>query len=287
MHLESACHAVNHCKWIACPPGRWVKQTLDVDFCGCSFSLLVAEMFPAVLSRNTGKSDAGLGPDGLGTFMKHSHSIFCGKSVCPKWQSLRLRAYAHDTQHEKIIRACVSLPSCARPGNLSCGMPIPLKLNLSMRHLHWLWWCSERKRKLNRSSSPALNQQNSIFFVFSFSFNSLIGNLFAWSKPREMLLDKDAILRYGGCFAIALAYVGSPGNLVAQGKSQRGFLPEVGTSQNAAIRKLLHISVAGLTEQGNFMTVLTFSPFLLLGLFRSQTCPMMCGEPRSWRRSLW
>lgn len=75
-----------------------------------------------------------------------------------------------------------------------------------------------------------------------------------------MLLDKDAILRYGGCFAIALAYVGSPGNLIAQGKSQRGFLPEVGTSQNAAIRKLLHISVAGLMVQGNFMTVLTFSP---------------------------
>ena len=24
-----------------------------------------------------------------------------------------------------------------------------------------------------------------------------------------MLLDKDAILRYGGCFAIALAYVGT------------------------------------------------------------------------------
>lgn len=119
----------------------------------------------------------------LALIMKPSHSIFCHKSVCPKWlfSSLRLRAYAHDTQHEKIIRACVSLPSCAvvLATCHRCGMPIPSKLlNLSLRHLHWLWWCSERKRKLNRSSSPALNQQNSIFFVFSFSFNSFIGNLF-------------------------------------------------------------------------------------------------------------
>ena len=78
-----------------------------------------------------------------------------------------------------------------------------------------------------------------------------------------MLLDKDAILRYGGCFAIALAYVGSPGNLIAQGKSHSedsSKSEQVGTSQNAAIRKLLHISVAGLMEHGNFITVLTFFP---------------------------
>lgn len=97
-----------------------------------------------------------------------------------------------------------------------------------------------------------------------------------------MLLDKDAILRYGGCFAIALAYVGSPGNLIAQGKSQRGFLPEVGTSQNAAIRKLLHISVAGLRENhGNFMTVLTFSPcftWLFLGLRCVRWCAASGGH---------
>merc|ERR1712019_280719 len=43
-----------------------------------------------------------------------------------------------------------------------------------------------------------------------------------------MLLDKDAILRYGGCFAIALAYVG--------------------TSQNSAIRKLLHLSVSDVSD---------------------------------------
>lgn len=61
MHLESPCHAVNHCKWIAC---RAVPNTgTDVDFCGCSFSLLVAEMFPALE-----KVVAGLGPDGLGTY---------------------------------------------------------------------------------------------------------------------------------------------------------------------------------------------------------------------------
>ena len=78
-----------------------------------------------------------------------------------------------------------------------------------------------------------------------------------------MLLDKDAILRYGGCFAIALAYVGSPGNLIAQGKSHSedsSKSEQVGTSQNAAIRKLLHISVAGLMEHRNFITVLTFFP---------------------------
>merc|ERR1719160_1982371 len=41
-------------------------------------------------------------------------------------------------------------------------------------------------------------------------------------------MDKDAILRYGACFAIALAYVG--------------------TSQNTAIRKLLHISVSDVSD---------------------------------------
>merc|ERR1711971_888294 len=45
---------------------------------------------------------------------------------------------------------------------------------------------------------------------------------------QQMLLDKDAILRYGGCWCIALAYVG--------------------TSQNAAIRKLLHISVSDVSD---------------------------------------
>merc|ERR1719272_2234880 len=44
----------------------------------------------------------------------------------------------------------------------------------------------------------------------------------------QMLLDKDAILRYGGCWCIALAYVG--------------------TSQSSAIRKLLHISVSDVSD---------------------------------------
>ncbi|CAJ1444327.1 unnamed protein product, partial [Effrenium voratum] len=81
-----------------------------------------------------------------------------------------LRAYAHDTQHEKIIRACA--------------------LALAMMMF--------RKEE---EAEPLIT---------------------------EMLLDKDAILRYGGCFAIALAYVG--------------------TSQNAAIRKLLHISVSDVSD---------------------------------------
>lgn len=81
-----------------------------------------------------------------------------------------LRAYAHDTQHEKIIRACA--------------------LALAMMMF--------RKEE---EAEPLI---------------------------QEMLLDKDAILRYGGCFAIALAYVG--------------------TSQNAAIRKLLHISVSDVSD---------------------------------------
>eukprot|EP00930_Biecheleria_cincta_P082751 TRINITY_DN72412_c0_g1_i1.p1 TRINITY_DN72412_c0_g1~~TRINITY_DN72412_c0_g1_i1.p1 ORF type:complete len:1069 (-),score=286.13 TRINITY_DN72412_c0_g1_i1:429-3635(-) len=81
-----------------------------------------------------------------------------------------LLAYAHDTQHEKIIRACA--------------------LALAMM--------------MFRKEEEA---------------ESLIS---------QMLLDKDAILRYGGCFAIALAYVG--------------------TSQNAAIRKLLHISVSDVSD---------------------------------------
>merc|ERR1719409_893097 len=48
------------------------------------------------------------------------------------------------------------------------------------------------------------------------------------SLIQQMLLDKDPILRYGACFCIALAYVG--------------------TSQNAAIRKLLHISVSDVSD---------------------------------------
>eukprot|EP00913_Durusdinium_trenchii_P007611 g7151.t1 len=85
-------------------------------------------------------------------------------------KKLALRAYAHDTQHEKIIRACA--------------------LALAMMMF--------RKEE---EAEPLI---------------------------QEMLLDKDAILRYGGCFAIALAYVG--------------------TSQNAAIRKLLHISVSDVSD---------------------------------------
>lgn len=81
-----------------------------------------------------------------------------------------LLAYAHDTQHEKIIRACA--------------------LALAM-----------------------------MMFRREEEAESLI---------QQMLLDKDAVLRYGACFTIALAYCG--------------------TSQNAAIRRLLHISVSDVSD---------------------------------------
>merc|ERR1719337_125532 len=45
---------------------------------------------------------------------------------------------------------------------------------------------------------------------------------------QQMYMDKDSILRYGACFCIAMAYVG--------------------TAQNAAIRKLLHISVSDVSD---------------------------------------
>jgi len=79
-------------------------------------------------------------------------------------------AYAHDTQHEKIIRACA----------------LALAMTMFRRE----------------EEAETLIQQ--------------------------MLLDKDAILRYGACFTIALAYCG--------------------TSQNAAIRRLLHISVSDVSD---------------------------------------
>jgi len=81
-----------------------------------------------------------------------------------------LLTYAHETQHEKIIRACA----------------IALALMMFRRE----------------EEAETLIQQ--------------------------MLLDKDAILRYGGCWCIALAYVG--------------------TSQSSAIRKLLHISVSDVSD---------------------------------------
>lgn len=81
-----------------------------------------------------------------------------------------LLAYAHETQHEKIIRACA--------------------LALAMMMF-----------RREEEAEPLIQQ---------------------------MLLDKDAILRYGACFCIALAYVG--------------------TSQNTAIRKLLHISVSDVSD---------------------------------------
>lgn len=81
-----------------------------------------------------------------------------------------LLAYAHDTQHEKIIRACA--------------------LALAMMMF-----------RREEEAEPLIQQ---------------------------MLLDKDAILRYGACFCIGLAYVG--------------------TSQNAAIRQLLHISVSDVSD---------------------------------------
>uniref|UniRef100_A0A7S1L5P0 26S proteasome regulatory subunit RPN2 C-terminal domain-containing protein n=1 Tax=Alexandrium catenella TaxID=2925 RepID=A0A7S1L5P0_ALECA len=81
-----------------------------------------------------------------------------------------LLAYAHDTQHEKIIRACA--------------------LALAMMMFR------------REEEAETLIQQ--------------------------MLLDKDAILRYGACFCIGLAYVG--------------------TSQNRAIRRLLHISVSDVSD---------------------------------------
>jgi 26S proteasome regulatory subunit N2 len=81
-----------------------------------------------------------------------------------------LLTYAHETQHEKIIRAC----------------SIALALMMFRRE----------------EEAETLIQQ--------------------------MLLDKDAILRYGGCWCIALAYVG--------------------TAQSTAIRKLLHISVSDVSD---------------------------------------
>jgi len=81
-----------------------------------------------------------------------------------------LIAYAHDTQHEKIIRAC--------------------SLALAM-----------------------------IMFKREEEAESLI---------ERMLLDKDAILRYGACFCIAMAYCG--------------------TSANSAIRRLLHVSVSDVSD---------------------------------------
>jgi 26S proteasome regulatory subunit N2 len=81
-----------------------------------------------------------------------------------------LLTYAHETQHEKIIRACA----------------VALALIMFRRE----------------EEAETLIQQ--------------------------MLMDKDAILRYGGCFCIALAYVG--------------------TSQSVAIRKLLHISVSDVSD---------------------------------------
>merc|ERR1719428_1743684 len=50
----------------------------------------------------------------------------------------------------------------------------------------------------------------------------------AESLIQQMLLDKDAILRYGACYCIGMAYVG--------------------TAQNASIRKLLHISVSDVSD---------------------------------------
>jgi len=50
----------------------------------------------------------------------------------------------------------------------------------------------------------------------------------AESLIQQMILDKDPIIRYGACWTIALAYVG--------------------TSQNAAIKRLLHISVSDVQD---------------------------------------
>lgn len=81
-----------------------------------------------------------------------------------------LTTYAHETQHEKIIRAC----------------SIALALLMFRRE----------------EEAEVLIQQ--------------------------LLLDKDAILRYGACWMIAMAYVG--------------------TSHSASIRKLLHISVSDVSD---------------------------------------
>merc|ERR1719502_1045916 len=99
-----------------------------------------------------------------------------------------LLTYAHETQHEKIIRACA------------------VALALMM-----------------------FRQEEA-----------------AESLIQQMLLDKDAILRYGGCFCIALAYVG--------------------TSQSAAIRRLLHISVSDVSDDVRRAAVMA------LGF-------VMCNEP--------
>merc|ERR1719379_1592770 len=50
----------------------------------------------------------------------------------------------------------------------------------------------------------------------------------AESLISQMLMDKDAILRYGGCFCIGLAYVG--------------------TAHQTSIRRLLHISVSDVSD---------------------------------------
>lgn len=69
-----------------------------------------------------------------------------------------------------------------------------------------------------------------------------------------MVSDKDAIIRYGGMYAIALAYVG--------------------TASNAAIRKLLHIAVSDVNDDVRRAAV-TALGFVLL---RSpeQVCRCLC-----------
>jgi len=97
-------------------------------------------------------------------------------------------AYAHDTQHEKIIRGC--------------GIALAMMM-----------------------------------FRREEEAESLI---------QELLVDKDPILRYGGCFTIAMAYCG--------------------TSANNAVRRLLHVSVSDVADDVRRAAVMS------LGF-------VMCNEP--------
>ena len=166
------------------------------------------------------------------------------------------------------------------------------KLVVSLRRLHWQWWCSGRRKRLNRSSSTALNWLKRSLCKWSCKgFGTKHETLEERTNYlREMLLDKDAILRYGGCFAIALAYAQPRAWHSRTIPSHCHIWEPFYWIWGRYFAECCHPEVAAhLSLQLKFAP--NFSLFLSTGgwrlsSLRCQMCRMTCGEQQWWRPCL-
>jgi 26S proteasome regulatory subunit N2 len=156
-------------------------------------------------------------------------------------------AYAHDTQHEKIIRGLslgLALTMYGRCDNRTYALASTTRLIHAAAAAGLAMWCDERSPGcVHDGGHCLLMSQTSPWHRREEGAQTLI---------EQMTRDLDPIIRYGGMFTIALAYRG--------------------TANNAAVQQLLHFAVSDVNDDVRRAAVLCLG-FLLLD--SPQQCPRL------------